>query len=232
MWISQLTRWLDLVAPRRCRVCGRRLSVTENVICLPCIAHLPRTYYWRNPLDNELARRFWGRVPVERVASYFFYYPRTGVGQMIYDLKYHSQPWVGVALGRCMGRELAESGFFEGVDLLVPVPLARKRRRARGYNQSERIARGISEVTDIPVETKCVGRTRFVTSQTHLTVGERRDNVEGLFRLKDGRRVAGKHIMLIDDVITTGATIVACATALCEAEGVKVSVLSLGFAKG
>lgn len=227
MWISLWTRILDFVAPRHCTCCGVRLSVTEDVLCVSCLAHLPRTRYWLSPLDNRVARLFWGRFPVERAASYFFYYPHNAFVYPILQMKYRSRPWIAVALGRYMAAELAPSGFFDGVDVLVPVPLTWRRQLKRGYNQSERIARGVSEITGIRVAPKALMRTRFAQSQTKRTSYERREGMDGLFRLAQAGQVEGRHVMLIDDVITTGSTVCAAAEALLEARGITVSVLSV-----
>jgi len=134
-------------------------------------------------------------------------------------------------MGRMMAREIAAAGFFDGVDAIVPVPLARKRLRQRGYNQSMEIARGVSEITGLPIWNQVVIRTIFTGSQTQKDRWERNENVEKVFELADEAKVSGKHLLLVDDVVTTGATIVACARKLCEAGGVKVSILSLGYAK-
>lgn len=229
MWINPWSRLLDAVAPRRCACCGQKLSITEDIVCLACLLHIPRTNYWANPLDNRLARLFWGRFPVERAAAYFFYHPHSSTSHIILQLKYQSKPWVGTFLGRYMGMEMKQGGFFEGVDALIPMPLSRKRKWQRGYNQSERIAQGISEVTGIPVETKALKRTKFKQSQTRLTPYERQENVEGLFVLADKRRIEGKHVMLVDDVITTGSTVCSAALALSKARGVTISIVSAAF---
>lgn len=232
MWISPWTRLLDLVAPRRCACCGARLSPTEEVLCAPCLLRLPRTHQWLHPLDNQLARLFYGLFPVEKAAAYIFYQPHDSTAYPILQLKYRSKPWIGVALGRCMAREMASSGFFDGVDALVPVPLSFHRQRKRGYNQSERIARGISQVTGLPVATGALKRIRFGRSQTQLTHEERRENVRGLFKLVDARRVEGLHVLLVDDIVTTGSTMWAAAEPLMQVRGITVSVLSVGFAWG
>lgn len=232
MWISLIARALDLLMPRRCTCCGQRLASTERVVCTACVCRLPRTYYWEQPYDNRMARLFWALFPVERAASLFFYHPHGAESRLITSLKYRSKPWVGEALGRLIAREMQGAGMFEGIDLLVPIPLSRKRRRQRGYNQSEHIARGISEVTGIPLDTRSLQRTSFKRSQTQLTPQERKENVKGLFSLARPERLEGKHLMLIDDIITTGSTMSAAAQTVIEAGGVKVSVVSAGFTYG
>lgn len=229
--ISIWQRLLDLIAPRLCVVCGRRLAPSERVICAVCNLHLPRTGYQLSAYDNPMARLFWGIIPVERVAALFFYEAGSRTSNILYDLKYHDRPEIGREMGRLMAREFMETGFFEGIDLIVPLPLARKRQRQRGYNQSMELARGISEATSLPIYNRIVRRASFVKSQTQMRRQERQENVEGAFELKDPASVHGRHVLLVDDVITTGATMTACARELLKAGDVRLSLLSLGFAK-
>jgi ComF family protein len=231
MIISFWSRLLDFVSPRLCVVCGRRLTITEQVICASCNMHLPRTGFQRDPLENIMAKMFWGRIPVERAAALFYYEAGAQADQIVYDLKYHDSPEIGEMMGRLMAREFMGDGFFEGIDVIVPVPLSRKRQRQRGYNQSAELATGISEVTGLPVCTKAVRRTHFSKSQTQLHHWERRDNVDGAFLLKKPELLRNRHVLLVDDVVTTGATMVACVREILKAEGVNISLISLGFTK-
>lgn len=231
MTISLWSRLLDLVSPRLCAVCGRRLTVTERTLCAVCNLHLPRTGFQHDPLRNVMAKLFWGRIPVERVAALFFYEAGSEVGSMVYDLKYHDHPEIGIDMGRIMGREFMGDGFFEGIDIIVPVPLAKKRQRQRGYNQSLMLAKGVSEVTAIPVFNKVLRRNKFEGSQTQKGRWERMENVENVFELTDAASLQGRHVLLIDDVVTTGATMVACARELLRVQGVTLSLLALGYAK-
>ena len=229
--ISLWQRLLDLLAPRLCTVCGRRLSLTEQVLCASCNMHLPRTGFQLNASDNMMARLFWGIIPVERAAALFYYEASSKDSNIIYDLKYHDHPEIGEEMGQMIAREFAESGFFDGIDLIVPVPLARSRQRHRGYNQSQCIAEGIADVTGLPLSKRAVRRTTFKKSQTQMGRWERQENVADVFRLTDAAAVSGKHVLLVDDVVTTGATMTACARELLTAGNVKLSLLSLGFAK-
>ena len=229
--ISFWSRLLDTVAPRLCEVCGKRLTVTEEALCAVCNLHLPRTGFQLTPLDNVMARLFWGRIPVERVAALFYYEAGAGASKLIYSLKYHDHREVGRVMGRMAAAELMPSGFFEGIDVLVPVPLSRRRQWQRGYNQSAELCRGLSEITGLSVETGAVCRKSFSKSQTRLGRWEREENVEGVFLLKDGSAVRGKHVLLVDDVVTTGATATACGRVLLEAGSVRLSIFSLSFTK-
>ena len=229
--ISFWRRLLDLIAPRLCVVCGHRLSVTEEVICSKCNFHLPRTGFHRNAYDNEMAKMFWGQIPIERATAFFYYEPHAETANIIYELKYKNRPEIGSIVGRMLAKEIQPSGFFDGIDGIVPVPLAKKRQRQRGYNQSEEIAQGISEITGLPVFKKVVRRSRFEGSQTNKGRWERHENVEKVFECIDSETVSNRHLLLIDDVVTTGATCIACAKELCKAGGVRISILSLGLAK-
>lgn len=229
MKTSTWTRLLDLISPRLCAVCGQRLTVNEEVLCAECHSHLPLTRYERKPLDNPMARLFWGLFPIEKASAYFFYEPGSEISQMIHDMKYRSHPEMAETLGVMAARWMDAAAFFEGIDGVVPMPITRCRRWQRGYNQCVEIAKGISSVTRLPVYKNVVERKRFHQSQTKLRGYERRDNVEGAFRLLRTNAVEGKHLLLVDDIITTGATVTACARELCKVPGVRVSVLSLGL---
>lgn len=229
--ISFWSSLLDLISPRTCVVCGQRLSVSEETICSKCNLHLPRTGFQQDPYENMMAKMFWGQIPIERATALIYYEPHAETANILYELKYKNHPEIGEVVGRLMARELQMSNFFEGIDGIIPVPLAKKRQRQRGYNQSHELAKGISEITGLPIYNKVVRRTVFEGSQTSLGRWERNENVEQVFELKDAPTVQGKHLLIVDDVVTTGATIIACAKELCKAGGVRISVLSLGLAK-
>ena len=231
MRTSFWTRLLDVVAPRTCAVCGGRLTANESVLCAACHLHLPLTGYEHSPLDNPMARLFWGHFPVVRAAALFFYEPQSAASQMIYDMKYRSMPETAVALGSIAARQFSAAGFFNGIDAIVPIPITRRRQWQRGYNQSMEIGRGVSEVTGLPIYNKVVKRIRFKESQTSQRAHQRMLNVENAFSLTDSDRIAGRHILLVDDIVTTGATIIACGRELAKAPGVRISILTLGLTK-
>ena len=229
--ISFWSRLLDLISPRLCVVCGNRLAVTEEVVCSKCYLHLPRTDFGHDLYENVMAKLFWGQIKLEKATALFYYEPHAETVQILYEMKYKNHPEIGVVMGRMMAKELMKSGLFEDIDALVPVPLAKKREHERGYNQSLELAKGVSEVTQLPIANQVVKRTKFVDSQTHRGRWERNENVENVFELVDGDSLSGKHVLLIDDVVTTGATIIACAQEMQKASNVRISVLALGFAK-
>ncbi len=231
MRVSFLHRLVDFVLPRTCVCCGCALTVSEDLVCATCMLHLPYTYYWRSPDDNEMAREFWGKVPVGRAGALFFYLSGAQSTGIVKSLKYHGRREVGVYMGRLLAQKFLPTGFFSDIDVMVPLPLSKSRQRKRGYNQSEAITEGISMVSGTPIGATLAVRTGFEKSQTKLDHIDREANVEGCFSVPDGKKVAGKHILLVDDVVTTGATTVACGKALVAAGAVKISVLSLCFTK-
>ncbi len=223
------TELLDLLSPRRCAGCGDRLAPTETVFCHVCWWHMPLTHFEDQALDNKMARMFWGLLPLERAVALFDYEPGTEVANMIHAIKYFDRPDIAEEMGRIMADRLSAKGFFEGIDAMVPVPLSADRLRERGYNQSEMIARGIGERTGLPIYNKVLARKAFKGSQTRLNPYERKENVEHAFELVDGGNIAGRHLLLVDDVMTTGSTLLACGRLLAQEADVRVSVLTLGY---
>ena len=217
---------LDLAYPRLCVMCGRKLQPAERHVCAFCLSRLPCTDFHLRP-DNPMAQHFFGQAGMERAAALLFYHRGDASGKIIRCLKYGGMPDIGVYFGRFMGNELASSGFFDGIDLLIPVPLSPGRRRWRGYNQAERIAFGLSQVTGIPLSTEHLFRLRDNPSQTALDSRARLESMRSLFSLKHPETLAGKHVLLIDDVFTTGATLQACVGALSGCPGIHFSLLTL-----
>jgi ComF family protein len=178
-----------------------------------------------------MAQLFWHLAPIERAAAYVYYEPHSEMAQIIYRLKYGQRPDIGEDMGRLMAVEMEYGRYFDGIDVLLPVPLSRKRLRQRGYNQSESLAYGIHEITGLPIITKALHRKHFVQSQTKLSRHERQENVMDMFQLKDDTKLRNKHVLLIDDICTTGATLLACVDAIKQVEGIHISILTYGFTK-
>lgn len=230
MMVSWMNDLLDLLFPRCCVMCGKRLAKAEEYICVSCSRELPRTYYCKEP-DNPLAKSFWGRATVERAAAYFYYYKDNAACRILYTLKYYNCPEIGVYMGKQMAGEMNRSGFFQQIDVLIPVPLASKKRKKRGYNQCEKLAEGISYVTSIPVDTTSLIRRVANPTQTRKRRMERWENVQGIFSVVSPEKLVGKHVLLIDDVVTTGATLISCMDALSVIPQLQVSVLTLAVAR-
>ncbi|MCI6671302.1 MAG: ComF family protein [Prevotella sp.] len=229
--ISFLSRLIDLLAPRICVACNQRLSPTEDTLCGSCQLAIPRTTYHLSPFDNEVARLFWGKFPLEKATSCFLYHPGSPISHLVHQLKYNDRPDIGEAMGKIFAKELLSSGFFDSITALLPVPLAANRQRKRGYNQSEEIARGIQSVTRLPLLRKAVKRKPFKTSQTQQSYWGRMENVENDFCITQPAALENQHILLIDDVITTGATISTLGKEIAAIKGVKISILSLCYSK-
>lgn len=225
-----LYSFISLLFPRCCVVCGRPLAKGEECICAMCNINLPRTNYHLQK-DNQVEQLFWGKIPLERATSFFFYRKGSDFRQILHQLKYGGQKEIGAIMGRYMASELTVSGFFEGIDVIIPVPLHKRKQRIRGYNQSEWIARGISAVTGIRIDTEVIVRRKHTDTQTRKSTFERWENVDGIFELHHAESLKGKHLLVVDDVLTTGATTVACASRLVEIEGVRISVLTLAVAE-
>jgi ComF family protein len=216
----------DLLYPPLCVGCSEALVEGERFFCSTCLADLPKTGYHlcaENRAYERLSRRFL----VQRAAAYV-YYNKKGLGKkLVAAIKYRGNLALGEWASTGMAREFLASGFFEGIDCLIPVPLHEKRLRARGFNQSEVLAQGISAVTGIPIEKNGIYRVRHNVSQTTKGILERWENTRDLFQVRDAELLNNKHVLLIDDVLTTGSTAEACAQALLQCKNTRVSVLTL-----
>lgn len=229
LWRDVLRPLLRLLFPEMCAVCGHRLEEGEGVVCNACFASLPFTRF-RGRAGNVVERLFWGRLPVVRANAYVFYHSGAASSAPVLQLKYRGRSQVGRFFGRAMAADLAGTGFFDSVDVIVPVPLAHDRQLRRGYNQSLLLAAGVGEITGLPVVADAVERVVSNPTQTRLHGREREMNVAGIFRLVRPEEVAGRHVLLVDDVLTTGATMLSCAGEVARAPGVRLSVLVLGLA--
>lgn len=234
MW-KTIKQWLgaagDVVMPRLCPVCGQALDSDEKWLCRKCLARLPRTRYEEAEF-NTMEQHFAGKVPIERATAYFFYEKGSPYASILHDIKYHGTPGMGRWLAARAVRDMAGSRFFEGIELVTAVPLHRSKLAHRGYNQSEYLARGIADALGIPY-IEALKALKPHATQTHKGALERWQNIQGNYALNDktSGRLPGKHILLVDDVITTGSTLTACATQLRQIPGVKVSVFTLAAAR-
>lgn len=220
---------LDLVYPRTCLICHDSLSVGESEICTNCLSGLPRAYF-SHPRQNPVAELFWGRIPFVFSTSLLVYEKENSAMKIVHSIKYHGNKLLGIKMGQILGHELMKLEDFQDVDVLVPVPLHRRKEKKRGYNQSALIARGIALVTQKPIAVKAVERAVYNPSQTKKGRYERWINVADIFKVTDKHQLTGKHILLVDDVITTGATMEACAGILIKIQDCRISLCSLAFA--
>lgn len=221
----------ELFFPRYCVLCGNRLMKGEECMCVKCFTGLPRTRM--HPIaSNAMEKEFWGKLPIERANSLLYYAKGGDVRKLLYEVKYYGNDRLALFLGKCVAMEFQPSNFFQDVDCILPVPLHEKKKKKRGYNQSEMIAKGISMVTGIPLSGNLLKRIRYTETQTRKRSYERWLNVQNVFECISPEALEGKHVLLVDDVMTTGATIVACADALSEIPRIRISVLTLALADG
>lgn len=221
---------LDFIFPRYCIICNKRLTRQEKYICIPCYSHMPRTMF-HTVEHSDMEKQFWicaDKVKIGRAVS-FFYYTDT-YKEILLNLKYKRNPKIGTYIVSQYIKEIEKSGFFDDIDMIVPIPLHWIRCCKRGYNQSDYIAEGISKMIGIPICTKAVKRVVNNKSQTLMRKSERQKNVENIFRLIHPEMLTNKHVLIVDDVVTTGSTIISCIGEIAKATNVKVSVLALAYA--
>jgi ComF family protein len=221
--------FISLLFPRLCYACGEHLMKNEKIICTLCYVSIPRTNYHLSP-DNPVEQLFWGRCMITRAAAFSFYSKGSRIRKLIHNLKYKGIKEIGEELGKIYGNNLKCSGFLTDIDLIIPVPLHPSRQKKRGFNQSEIISKGIAEVTGLVIDCNSLRRAELSDTQTKRSRYDRWINVEGIFEVSHSENLAGKHILLVDDVITTGSTIDACAGELLKIEGVMVSAVALAVA--
>jgi len=220
----------NLFFPQVCEVCGGGLVHGETIICVRCFLNLPRTDY-HDQINNKTAELFAGIVPFKKASSYYFYTKHSEYTNIIHRLKYNGKQEIGRYFGELFGNELNRSGFCESIDCIIPVPLHKNRHRERGYNQSLSIAEGLSKATGIAIDNQSVKRIVYTKTQTKKSKQERFGNVDHIFKTNENHTLTNKHVLLLDDVITTGATIESLAQALETVEGINISIASLAIAK-
>lgn len=232
--IKTIKQWLnaaaDVVMPRVCPVCQQALDSDERWLCRECLSALPRTRYEEVEF-NTMEQHFAGQVPIERATAYFFYEKSSPYSSILHDIKYHGIPAMGRWLTARAVKDMESSHFFDGIDAVTAVPLHLSKLAHRGYNQSEYLARGIADALSIPY-VEALKAIRPHATQTHKGAMERWQNIQGNYALKnDADQLAGKHILLVDDVITTGSTLTVCATLLKSIPNVTISLFTLAAAR-
>jgi ComF family protein len=220
--------FINLFFPRLCAACNEALLKNETEICLSCIVNLPKTNYHINK-ENSLNKIFWGRIDIENVAAYYFFNKGNKVQHLLHQLKYKGAKQLGEKIGLLYGYELIHSPSFKDIDFIIPVPLHPKKLKKRGYNQSEWFANGLSQSLNIPCNTSLLFRKVDSATQTKKSRFNRWENVSEIFGIAENIDLNNKHILLVDDVITTGATIEACAKAL-KSQNAKISIVTIACA--
>lgn len=226
---QNIADFLELVFPTLCVTCGERLITQEKLVCFNCWNDLPLTHFHLEP-ENKVAQLFWGRVTIENAASYFSYRKGSKYQQLIHFTKYKGLKELGYETGRKYGFVLRESFAFNGVDYVVPVPLHPTKEKKRGYNQCEWIANGIAASMEKKVIADNLFRKTYTSTQTRKNRYERWQNVEGIFGIRRPEEFENKHLLLVDDVVTTGSTLEACAFEILKITNTKVSIATLAFA--
>jgi ComF family protein len=219
---------IDLAYPDLCIICRQEVKISRNLFCMRCLTGLPFTGF-ESGHQEDFKVHFEPEIPLQFGGALFHLHPGSGIARMIHQLKYHNKPFLGLRLGEFMGDILVQ-GQMDGVfDAIIPVPLHRKKLHQRGYNQSERIAAGLSKKLSVPVDQQVILRNRFTVTQTRLNRMERLKNTRGAFTVNAEYLEKYDHLLLIDDVLTTGATLSGCANALLEVRDVKISMMTIAL---
>ena len=221
--ISQLTY------PSLCIACGRSMQAGQSCFCASC-RHLVPTSDMYSRQENEFTQRLWGRLPLLSGAAFFYFSRHSPVQRAMHQLKYRNNPEVGRKMGMEVGRKLRETEQYKTVEAIVPVPLHPDKERARGYNQSTMFAQGIAEALSVPVLDQVLQRRQFTGTQTRKRRLERHTNVNQVFAIAQPSSIRGKHILLVDDVLTTGATLEECGTALLSVPSTRLSSVTIAIA--
>ena len=217
-----------LLYPTLCAGCGSDMVTGDQPICLDCSTGLPLTNFWLHA-GNPVEKIFWGRLRIEAAASMLYFTKRSIIQNLLHELKYRGNKEVGRLLGRMMGEKLEQSERFKDVDALVPLPLFYDREKKRGYNQAAVICDAMAEIMNKPVLKNAMMRRTKTDTQTHKSRAERWTNIQGKFELTSHSGISDMHVLLVDDVITTGATLEACGAELLKAKNTRISIATLAY---
>lgn len=220
--------FIHLFFPHVCIGCGSDILDSKHSLCLRCLSELPVTNFFEQP-GNPVEKKFYGRLPVRNGGSGYFFTKDSLLETLIYELKYKGNKDVGFYLGQLLARFLADNNRFAGVDILVPLPLNPRREKKRGYNQATALCNGIASVWKKPVMDKTVIRKVNTETQTHRGRITRWENMEGVFAVSEPSLLQNKHILLVDDVITTGASLEACGSEILKVPGATLSIATLAY---
>jgi len=223
------TDFLSLLYPEVCPICGNALLVGEKILCTVCFYKLPKTNYHLDA-NNPVQELFSGRVNISHAATFLRFSKGGMVQRLIHEFKYKNKKEIGFFLGELYANELMQTDWIKSIDYIIPIPLHPLKLKKRGFNQSEVFANGISNFLDIPVRSDLLSRIKFSETQTKKSKYKRWENVKDIFEAPNSEALANKHILLVDDVITTGATIEAASQHLLQIENVRLNVAALAFA--
>lgn len=227
---NYLSDFVSLLFPELCAACHESLMANEHLICTTCIYDLPYTNFHLQA-DNIVARQFWGKIPLEAAYTLFYFNKGGKIQNLMHQFKYKGPKQIGNTLGRIAGEQLIKNDIFNSVDFIIPVPLHKKRLQQRGYNQSACFAEGLAQKLNALVEIDNLIRPKATETQTHKSRFERFENMREVFTIVNSERLTNKHILLVDDVITTGSTLEACGARLLEIPGLKLSIATIAYAE-
>jgi ComF family protein len=219
---------LQLFYPHQCLGCGSDFLRLSHLLCSRCIHQLPETGFFERG-GNPVEKAFYGRIRLEQAAALYYFTKNSLVQELMVQLKYRGNRDAGLFLGRMIGQALRSSGRFTDIDFLIPLPLNPKKQFKRGYNQAELICKGINEVYGLPLLTDVVVRKQFTESQTTQNRMARWLNMEGVFEVRYPEHLVNKHILLVDDVVTTGATLEACGSYILAVPGTRLSIAAAAY---
>jgi ComF family protein len=225
-----LADFVSLLFPELCAACGQSMMANEQVICTDCLYNLPYTNFHLQP-DNIVAQQFWGRLDLQGAYALYFFTKGGKIQHILHQLKYKGMQQAGRMLGNIAGNQLIKNDIFNKVDLIIPVPLHKKRLKERGYNQSTCFAEGLAQKLNALVEDNNLVRVKATETQTHKSRFVRFENMQEVFSVNNPERLKHKHILLVDDVITTGSTLEACGLELLKIEGLKLSIATIAYAE-
>ncbi len=223
-----LKNLLKLIFPSLCFGCNELLLLNEEIICSSCRHDLPLTHHHLNQ-NNDTTKKFYGIINIEFGASMLYFHKKGIVQKLIHNLKYKGREEIGELLGEWYGKEIKNHELIKSIDFIIPVPLHSKRLKERGYNQVDRFCNALSKETDIPYKKELLIRTKYNKTQTKKSKNERQDNVQNIFDVVFNENDYGKHFLLVDDVITSGATLELCAKALLKIPNSKVSIITIAY---
>lgn len=232
MFVARFPNFSDffnLFFPDNCRACGHKLMEGEEVVCLHCMNQLGRTdFHLHEP--NLMSKLFWGRIDIQYSLAAYYFFKKSSIQKLIHQLKYHGKTEIGFFVGNEYGARLKKAGFDKEFDIIAPVPLHKKKKKLRGYNQSDSFAEALAKNLDLPWDPNLLKRNIYSISQTKKSKYQRWENVNKIFSVTKPSEVSGKRILLVDDIVTTGSTLEACALQLHKANAKQVSLAVIGFA--
>lgn len=227
---AYLKDFLSLIYPNLCPACGTELVANEDIICTDCRYNLPQTNFHLQA-DNIVARQFWGKINVESAYALYYFTKGGKVQNLMHHFKYKGMQKIGNLLGTIAGEQLSKNATFSTIDYIIPVPLHKSRLRERGYNQATCFAEGLAEKLTATVEEHNLVRIKATQTQTHRSRFARFENMKEVFQVADADKLKGKHVLLVDDIVTTGSTLEACAIPLLEIPGMKLSIATIAYAQ-